>query len=214
MVSRSDTDTRNRLTDDDRGQAFTLEALVGGMILLTAVLFAAQTYVLTPASTGGVDAGTQEVIDDQARDILRVTATDETNRSLSEWVRYWNASTIESTFAKAERLRVGYGDRPIPGAFGNRLETTFASQGYRYNVVVWYQTPSGQHKMVMKKQGSPADNAVTATYPVTLVDTDTLTGPDGSNVTLENASGKYYPVEDLAPSSHVFNVLEVRITVW
>jgi hypothetical protein len=217
MVSdiRPKSDETDSDSDSDRGQAFTLEAVIGGMLVLTAVLFAVQSAVITPSSTGGIDTDTRDQLADESRDVMLVTAED-SPKNLSYWVRYWNNSSIERTFSGGVRAEIGYGNQPIPGAFGERLRDTLRDNGYHYNVVMVYREKSGgQEKMVMAYRGTPSSEAVTTEYPVTLYDSDTLTGEQSGNVTLAEAGGgKYYPVPDIAPNSPIYNVVEVRITVW
>ena len=202
-------------SEANRGQAFTLEAVISSLIVLTALLFALQSTVVTPNTTGGIDTATRETLADQAQDILDGTATRPTE-NLSYYVRYWNDSSAERTFARASRPEVGYGDEKPPAEFGDQLNDTFTAEGYAYNVILTYQRPNSQDigEMVMVYQGTPNRDAVSAVYPVTLFDSDTLTGPASTDKPIENVSSQIYPIKDVATRSPIYNVVEVRITVW
>ena len=215
MVNTKPFERLSQFGDSTRGQAFTLEAVISGLIVLTAVLFAVQSTVVTPNSTGGVDTDTRDRLGDQTKDVLAITA-DQPKKNLSYLVRYWNDSSTERTFAGAKRPEIGYGMEKPPAAFGDRLEASFRDEGYNYNVVLTYQTPKpeGAGEIVMVYRGTPDAGAVTTVYPVTLFDSDTLTGPSSTETSLENISNQIYPIEDVAKRSPIYNVVEVRITVW
>lgn len=209
--------TRNR---SDRGQAFTLEGVIGGLIVLIGLLFALQATVITPTTGGAIDDETRDQLRQQAGDILVVTANNGT-RDLSYYLRYWDPDT--RTFYGAQRPAVGYGDEGPPGAFGSILDAMFSQRGRRYNLLLRYRgnaspTEAGIQRMVY--QGPPAEHAVTATYTITLYDDQTLTGPKSTSRELwqydTNASDNddsFYPIPDVVKGP-VYNVVEVRLVVW
>jgi hypothetical protein len=70
----------------------------------------------------------------------------------------------------------------------------------------------------MVYRGQPAEGAVTASYTVTLYDNQTLTsGKTGTAELWEYGtdpnSEAYYPIPN-AVEGPVYNVVEVRLTVW
>lgn len=179
---------------DDRGQAFTLEGFVAAVLVLTAILLALQSVVLTPTTGGTVDAQIQQQLRTQAQDILVATAGNGADcrpevstcpagesRDLSYLVRYWNGT--QDYWAYAKNTRIGYGgDEPFARQntlFGSALNATFAKQGFDYNVVVEYRNatnPNRSETLRMVYRGPPSSDAVTTTYTVTLFDNQTLTG--------------------------------------
>jgi hypothetical protein len=207
--------------DDTRGQAFTLEGLASALILLGALLFAVQSVVVTPGAGGDVDASTQADLRQQASDILLTTARAE-QTDLSTLVRNWSQS--RRTFAGAINDNIGYGPHTPPGAFGVMLAETFDERGYIYNVDVVYRpnnVSEGAQRVPMVDRGAPSEQAVSASYTVTLYDNQTLTAPNASrNVELwqydtnatNNVDG-YYPIPDVVDGP-VYNVVEVRVVVW
>jgi hypothetical protein len=69
--------------------------------------------------------------------------------------------------------------------------------------------------------GPPAAEAVTASQRVTLYDNETLTAPGATDRELweydtdpSNGERGFYPIPDAAPNSPIYNVVEVRVTVW
>ena len=202
-----------------RAQAFTIEGLAAALVLTAALVFSLQAVVVTPTTRGTVDEDVRSGLRQQATDVLAVGAGAETG-DLSYLVRYWPPN--RRTFHDATNAEVGYGLRGPPGAFGRTLNDTFGSRGFLYNVEVVYRTgdPGRTGEVTMVRQGFPDENAVVATRTVTLYDDQPLTAPGtgGANLTsydtsLTNGENGYYPVPD-AVGGPVYNVVEVRLTVW
>lgn len=208
----------------DRGQAFTLEGVISAVIVLTALLYALQAVIITPTTGGTVDPGVRSEIRQQADDTLVVAAQGQTG-TLSELVRNWSQS--RRTFYGAVNPEIGYGKQRIPGRLGALLNRTFVSRGRAYNVEMRYllENPAnGTGRTVIASRGTPSDSSVTATYRITLYDNMTLTSPssgpaelwqyDTSPTTNPNdyQSG-FYPVPN-AVDGPVYNVVEIRVTVW
>lgn len=227
-------DADRSMAADERGQAFTLEGFIASVVILTAVLFALQSIVISPTTGGTVDQEVKSQLRTQAHDILVVSAHND-SQDLSYLVRYWNGT--ENTWAGAIDNTIGYGSETPPTAFGDMLNKTFKQRGRVYNVVVEYRngtdpTKSNTERMVYR--GVPSDNAVVTTYTITLYDNQTLEGPKVKNnpgalcggfnssdeVTLANVStdysgcNGYYPVPDAFPNSPIYNVIEIRVVVW
>lgn len=208
------------MTVSDRGQMYTLEGVIGSLVIVTAVVFAMQSVVLTPTTGGSV--GTEERADlrQQAEDVLALAAQNDTF-DLSHQTRYWSQS--KRTFYGALNPRLGYGDRRLPGAFGRLLNGTFEAHGHRYNAWLHYRPANGSTDTLrtpLVVRGNPPENAVVATHTVTLFDNQTLTAPGTSGIELwqydTNATDSedgYYPIPDAADGP-IYNVVEVRIVVW
>lgn len=207
---------------DERGQIYVLEAIIGGLIILTAFLFALQSIIITPTTTTAVDPTVRADLRQQAEDIMTITDQNDTT-DLSWYVRFWNGQ--RQTFAGPEALNptVGYGDNAVPGPFGVMLEETFAERSRSYNVEVFYQTANlsdERGRIVMVDRGTPAEGAVVASRTVVLFDNQSLTAPRAGTTELweygtdptDNEDG-YYPIPD-AVDGPVYNVVEVRLVVW
>jgi hypothetical protein len=205
------------MTGRDRGQAFTLEGFVAAAVVLTSVVLALQTVVVPP------DAGTANQDDSlrtQTEDLLRTQASAD-GWDLTHAVRYWDP--LRRTFHGAQDRRVGYGSRTLPGAlFDGAFESTFSARGLTYNIVLVYHQPgtAPMRTEPMLYQGTPGPNAVTARHTVTLYDEMRLTSPGVGARPLEqyeadpSAEGAvFYPIPD-AVDGPIYNVVEVRVTVW
>ncbi|WP_181685619.1 DUF7288 family protein [Halorhabdus salina] len=208
---------------DDRGQAFTLEGLIGAILILTALWYAMQVVIITPTTGGTVDSEVRVDLRQQAEDVLMVASQSERQR-LSTLVRNW--SQRSRTFAGAINPDVGYGTEKLPGPFGELLVGTFATRGRLYNVEMTFLEPNpsnGTGTVTIASQGTPSESAVVATHRVVLYDNMTLTSPSAGSAELReydtlptrnpgNKSG-YYPVPN-AVDGPVYNIVEVRLIVW
>lgn len=211
---------------DSRGQAYTIESVVGGILVLTAVLFALQSVVVTPTTGGSIDAETKGDVRQQADDVL-VTAAQNESFDLNAMVRYWDQDN--RTFRGAANPEVGYGARGPPGNIGTLLEETFSSRGWYYNLELRYLHPPNSSSfdgetgsVPVVYQGTPADDAVVSTHRVTLYDNQTLSSPTLSTIGVElweldtnatDGEDGYYPIPN-AEDGPVYNVVEVRLVVW
>jgi hypothetical protein len=211
---------------DARGQAFTLEGLVGSIVVLTAVLFALQSVVLTPTTAGTVDQDVKAQLHTEANDALTVAAEE---GSLQRLALYWNSSS--QRFAYSFGQPKGYGtyppcERGPPGkvvacdSLGELLNGTLTQQGYVYNLYVDYRNATDPRRVETRRvvyRGVPSDSAVTATYTVVLLDGMTLTAPEDAGgrtlggIAADPDSDFYAPDVSEGP---VYNVVEVRIVVW
>jgi hypothetical protein len=205
------------VADRARGQAFTLEGFVSGIVLLTAVLLALQAVTVPPS---GGSADRSATIQQQAEDIMRSQAS--ADRDLTHAVRYYDS--LRRKYVDAQNAEVGYGNRPMPAVlFDRSFERAFGDRGLSYNVVVVYHRPNetaARGRLPMVYQGAPSENAVTARHTAALYDSMTLTGPGTNTRSLAeydtNATdndGGYYPIPD-AVDGPLYNVVEIEVTVW
>ncbi|WP_135819973.1 DUF7288 family protein [Halostella litorea] len=186
--------------EDDRGQAFTLEGFIGSMLILTAVLFALQSVIITPTTSGTVDRDVQSGIEREAEDVL---AQQRNKGTLKEQVLNVSEDGYNG------EPSTGYAPSNPPGDFGETLNGTFSRRGRVYNVIVEFRsvsnktTNTGVNSAVknMVYRGVPSDSAVVASETVTIYD-DEVSNPDD------------FPVPDTAPGSPVYTVAEVRLVVW
>lgn len=225
MVSGADDRKRSRsirLGGDSRGQAYTLEGFVGALILLVALLYFIQAVVLTPTTAGTIDQDVKGQLQTEAHDVLVISADRGELRGLA---LYWNNSS--QTFAHAYNQRVGYAQEPpctlgptdtpeICDAFGERLNDTFTSQGFVYNLYVDHQTSEIRqtNTTTVVYRGVPSSNAVTATYTLTLYDDMTLTAPeDADGRSLDDLDSSEFYAADV-DDGPVYNIVEVRLVIW
>lgn len=204
--------------DDDRAQAFTLEGFIGSMLILTAVLFALQSIIITPTTSGTVDRDVRAQQETQADDILQQAHN---NGSLKYLALNFHEDG-ENYSKDTGDTRIGYGANPPPHEFGTMLYQTFNQRGKVYNVVVEYRGVANEtdHTGVdyvsrnMVYRGVPSDNAIVARQTVTVFDDDPMPHYDGTVKEAAEDDEYDFPVSDTAPDSPIFTVVEVRIVVW
>lgn len=202
---------RGTFRSDDRAQAFTLEALVAGLLIVVALLFALQSVVVAPGIPG---SDIEPDVRQQATDTLDIAHHE---GALNHMLRYYNNSTAEETFAGARSADIGYGSDVPPTRFGELIEDSFTNRGMVVNVIVNYHRPNStvvdSDRLVYR--GAPPDAATVATSTVTLYSDQHLTGPAGANRTLgEAAADGTYPIPDVDPDGPVHNIVELRVIIW
>lgn len=190
-----------------RAQAHTLEGVVAGLVLLSGVAFALQATAVTPltASTSNQHIENQQRA--VASDLLAAAAENETLRPT---LLYWDSENESFVGADTDGT---YANGGPPTTFGNALNETFGADRIAFNVDVVTRTTAGDRSRTrLVSMGMASDNAVTATRPVPVYDDDPLA--DGTGTVSEAAeSGDFY-ADDADPDGPLFNVMEVRITVW
>lgn len=206
--------------DDERAQMYTLEGVIGALVIVSAVVFAMQSVVLTPTSGGSVGPSERADLRQQASDVLTIAAQND-SFDLNRLTRYWSQS--QRTFHGGLNPRLGYGERNLPGALGVLLNDTFDSRARQYNLVLHYRAANRSNETLTTNvvfRGEPEDNAVVASQTVTLFDNQTLTAPGTGNVELwqydtdpTDSDDGFYPIPD-AMDGPVYNVVEVRLIVW
>lgn len=193
----------------DRGQAFTLEGLVGAAIVLTALLFALQALVITPTTGGAVDRTVQAGVQTEAKDALVVAEND---GDLSEMVRYWDSDGFkDGDQPRGEYNASRFGDR---FTIGEILNERFLERGQNYNVELRYGDDGEVGNATLVYQGQPTSSAVTASHTVTLYDDQPVTGQPVTgegNRTLAEAEEAPIPKDG---EGELYNVVEVRVIVW
>jgi len=190
----------------DRGQALTLEALTGAILLLLAIGFALQMTAVTPLSASTSSQHLENQLESSGEGMLASTAA---NGELKEAVLYWNESRDEFHNAGDEGY---YRAGPPDNAFGEVLNRTYGDRNIAYNVVVHYHTASGDlQSQRMIYQGRPSDHAVSASRTIALADSDNLTAPDGGPE-LQNSATFYAP--DAATGRPLYNLVRVEVIAW
>jgi hypothetical protein len=199
-----------------RAQAHTLEAFVAGLLILSGIVFALQTTAVTPlsASTSNQHVGNQE----RATAAGLLAATD-ANGTLETAVVYWNTTPDSrdrgSFYGANDTDGPAYADAP-PNAFGRALDDAFGERRTAYNVVVHSADRNGSlNRTWMVRMGVPSDDAVTVGRQVTLFDDTRFSSPELGNVSgAASDPNRQFYATDADREGPLFNVVEVRITVW
>lgn len=216
-IPDDDSGERDGIGAGDRGQAYTLEGFVGAIVVLTAVLLALQSIVITPTTGGSIDRTVQAQLQQEVQDALTVAAND---GELSGLVRYWNESQgqyhNDTNVPRGVYSSDEFADPTTMDGlqFGALLDGRFTADGRNYNVVVAYRTENESEtaSFPLVYQSQPTPSAVVASYTVTLTDDQTLTAPGDRHRTLEDAADDH-PIPN-AVDGPTYNVVELRVIVW
>ena len=200
-----------RLPPRARGQAHTLEAIVGALLLLTSIGFALQMTIVTPLSA----STSSQHIENQLRSVSSgVLASASETGALKDAVLYWN----DTTGGFHDTTGLGYyTNAPPDNAFGDMLNRSFDQQGITYNVNVEYQTRADrttERRMIYR--GKPSEHAVVATRTVTINHEDRLLASDGTpqNHTVSNSTRFFVPDARAGGTGSVYNVVRIEVIVW
>lgn len=201
-----------------RGQAHTLEAIVGAILLLTAVAIALQLTVVTPLSAS---TSSQHVEGQQRAVAQGVLAHAADEGALEESVLYWNDSANNFHAASSRGF---YTEQPPDELnFSGILARAFDSEGIAYNVNFVYQSSDGRlNSQEFVRQGTPSDNAVSATRTITIRNDDHLLDIDGTvneTTTVREANTFFInnaPAEttDRSDGHGLYNVVRVEVVAW
>lgn len=203
-----------------RGQAFTLESLIGSILLLTALLFASQSIVIAPDSAGELDRNVQEERIQIVEDALQIGAN---NGELSHLVRYFNDSGDPFPAGNTDQdgFQSGSGiPRQAGGRFGRIIHEEFRNN--QYNVELIYRDASGNtsngEATRIIYQGEPNGPTVSVSRTIVLYENQTFTAPGNATTQLTELGTSEYPIPNIENSplqdDDVYNVIEVRITIW
>jgi hypothetical protein len=207
----------------DRGQAHTLEAVAAAVILLSAILFALQVTAVTPLS----GSTSNQHIENQQRNVAEgLLEAEAENGSLEDMLLYYNASSDADRFHGANGDDGEYDGRlPTNTTFGTALQETFLERGIAVNVDLHYIRSGGERRsQPLINLGTPSDHSSTATWQITLRESDELLDsngdPTGETIAdaVDDGGRTYFTTNDVddgtGVDSDVFNVIEVEVVVW
>ena len=196
----------------DRAQAVTLEAILGGLVLLASVLFALQMTAVTPLSASTSSQHIENQLEATADGVLATAVED---GSLEQAVLYYNESAgvfVDSTYQGY------YAGEPPNNEFGRTLDATFDQRGIAYNVYVTYDYRGEDRTRRMIYRGQPSDNAVRSSTTIQITDdtplyneSDADNSADPRPVTVSDTSDLY--MEDQSTTG-LYNVVTVEVIVW
>lgn len=205
------------MSEHNRAQAHTLEAIVAAVLLLSSLVFALQVTAVTPLSASTASQHIENQQRATAEGVLSIAA----NRgALKPAVLYWN-QTGQKFHDSTDRDY--YINEAPPNRFGDLLHNAFNGTGAAYNVYVTYLNRDNRGRIPMVYRGVPSDNAVKVSRTVTLYDDDPLyndTDSDGvaepiaTNLTEANSGTTSPFYADDEAKSGVFNVVRVEVVVW
>ncbi|WP_135304528.1 DUF7288 family protein [Haloarcula amylovorans] len=200
------------MVSGDRGQAYTLEGVLAAILIVSATVYGLQA-IDTRAWEDGTRQETRQ-LSQRANDLLTVA---------SETGALRNATLCYS----AGKTRLNGKQETKPARFERMLNQTFDAQGDQYNLYFsyWNVTSDERETQIVSERSEetlnrPPASATVATTTVTLTDTMAIRingpGPDGCTETgpsLEEDISTYY-LQDVDEQAELYNVVEVRLTVW
>ena len=190
-----------------RGQAYTLEAVIASVLLVSSLVFALQVTAVTPLSAS---TSNQHIENQQRASASGVLTAAQEAGALKDAVLYWNTSG-DGKYYEAERVTYYTNNYP-PNEFGNITARAFDGRGLAVNVLIHYNESEEPSRMVYR--GEPSDNAVSASRTVTIYDNDNLTAPPNNQTTVADADKFEEVVPKNASGNSVYNVVRVEVTVW
>lgn len=198
---------------DDRGQALSLEALLAGMIIVTAVTLAFGVTVVSEDSLGQArEPYNESQTSLEAHSALKVSAN---NGELRKTLLYWDDSNTEFHNTDSQDY---YTTQQPPTKFGTLIENSLVEGSRNVNIqLIYWDDTDGDGELEQATQrlvytGDPSASATTASYTTTLYDSDRLYASDGTETNTEIEDTAFY-APDIS-STELYNVVTVRVIVW
>jgi hypothetical protein len=196
----------------DRAQAFTLEAFVAAVLLVSTLTFALQAVAVDANTASSAEAELRGQHGGVAEGLLDGAVE---SGSLQSTLLYWDESN--ERFLDADEEEGFYLSRSPNTTFGRSLARLFDDQRIRYNVDLHYQGADGERETRrLVEYGTPSQDAVRVTETVTLYDDSTLVTRNESrraNATLESVEPDFY-APDASDDTQLYNVIRVEVVLW
>lgn len=205
---------------DDRGQTFTLEVLIGVIILLAAVAFALQAVSISSNTASIADSELRGQQVGLAEGLIEHNAE---NSNLTAALLYWNEtdgrfidSDVDEGFYVSPSPNTTFGENV---SLGESLEAVLDDPQIRYNInLVYYEDSDGNERdsQLLVESGTPSNDAVRIVDTVTL--TDDMRLVDRNETVRDPTLGELEPGEFYAPNvdedRELYNVIRVEVVLW
>lgn len=198
-------------TEAARGQAFTLEGVIGALIVLASVVLALQAVDIAPLTMDSADSDTEQ-LETQVEDILSAASDSGSLR------------TTVTCMSPTGEPDPGLANPDDPQTqFGDLLNRTLAQTGTEFVVFVEHRNGDGRVRNQLYPSGgiSAPPGAVSASRQVTLYDSDPIhragTGRcEQDDTATVGDSGLFYVDRhpDVDGVSNVYNTVRVRVIAW
>jgi hypothetical protein len=212
---------------DNRGQAYTIEGIIGAIVIASALVLGLQAVDTAPWTDDSTDRQT-ESLRVQVQDVLDAAEDRDALRTAATCIDGDGNGTPHPAVA------AGSADSDTARAtFGTLLNRTLDRNNQRYSVYLDYQNatdPSDINTTALTPDRDVTGSSVTATHQVALFDTDPimefdtdaggcLERPPGLNRNntlkqrdIENDRDVY--VEDQYGESELYAVVKIRVVTW
>jgi len=202
------------MTEDgaSRGQAFTLEGVIGAVIILASVVLALQAVNIAPVTSDGVDDRNDQ-LETRIADLLEAAADRNALRTTVTCVR--STGEPETNLANPHDPRT---------PFGELLNQTLTQNGNEFIVAVEYRNTDGQVRDRLYPSGniSAPTDAVSVSRQVMLYNSDPVHRggtdncvPDSGGTTVAEDDQFYIDRHpDVSETTNVYNAARIRVIAW
>lgn len=191
-----------------RAQAHTLEGIVAAFLVISSVIIALQVTAVTPLTAS---TASQHIEMQERASTAGVLSSARAERLIRPTLLYWNATAAKFHGAGPNGY---YTEGGPPTEFGRLLNTTYAEDGFAFNVAVRFVTVDGNIRSSrLVYMGRPSDNAAAASTTLTLYDDDRLRTAAHAE-SGQPLNGTAYLTDDLDVDSHLYGIVDVEVIVW
>jgi len=213
---------------DERGQAYTIEGIIGAIVVASALVLGLQAVDIAPWADDTASEQT-EALRVQVQDVLEAADDRDALRTAATCIDGDGDGTPHPAVAAGDRASDSERDQ-----LGTLLNRSLDANGHEYNVFIEYQNNSNRADVnrtdVLVSSRSAGRSSVTVTRQVPLFDSDptlafdpdqgacvpTSTLSNRENVTLgasDNPTEEIY-IQDQHESSELYAVIKIRVEAW
>jgi hypothetical protein len=184
---------------DEKAQMHTLEGVAAATIMLLVIIYALDETSMTPLTSSTSNAHVETELQTLGQDILSALDYSEPgyNSKLANDIIGWNGLEY---FWDGTNYTEKYGGSSLNNNLTGILNATLVVRGIAHNVDVVFINNGNLTSQKMIYNGNPSDNAVIVSRKIVLQSSDPI-----------NPSS---PIHDLDPSTNLYNIVDVKLTLW
>lgn len=194
----------------NRGQAYTLEGVIGAIIVVSALVLGLQAVSIAPFTGGTADEGTELRV--QTEDAMDIAQDEEALAMVGTCLGGSDETTPHPGVVSTDPAVTRFGE-----LFANTLDGVA-----NYNVYVDYPDSTGAiNKTVIGPPETPVRASVTVTRQVVLFDSDTVYELDEDREeclptaqSLGQIDDDDIYLTDQNPDSEIYAVVQIRVVAW
>jgi hypothetical protein len=214
---------------DKRGQAYTIEGIIGAIVVASALVLGLQAVDIAPWADDSASEQT-EALRVQVQDVLEAADDRDALRTAATCIDGDGNGKPHPAVAAGGRANDSERDQ-----LGILLNRSLDANGHQYNVFIEYQNNSNRADVnrtdVLVSSRSPGRSSVTVTRQVPLFDSDptlafdsdqgacvptrTISNPDSATLGArdDDADNGIY-IQDQHESSELYAVIKIRVEAW
>ncbi|MFC7073651.1 hypothetical protein ACFQJ7_15370 [Halovenus rubra] len=198
-------------TRTDRGQAYSLEGVIGAILIVSALVLGLQAVSVAPWADSGFEQGTD--IREQMEDTLDILEDQDALRTGVLCLGGENERTPHVGVVSAD---------PAVDPFGTVLNQT-ASTTTDYNIYVDYPSNGNVNRTLLGTRSQPTGSTVTVTREIALFDSDTMfefnpNTPacvvDSQYDDLGDVPDSDIYLENQNEDTELYAVVQIRVVAW